>query len=119
VEALPRRIDTPLLFTTATGQVIDLHNWRAREWYPALRRARIVQRGPNALRHTYATRSLEAGVDRDQLAHEMGTSVAMLEATYLHLRPVMAQHATRLRDAYDAAETGQLDAAESGDSADE
>ena len=32
VDALPRRIDTRLLFTSHTGLPITVHRWRAREW---------------------------------------------------------------------------------------
>jgi integrase len=41
LEALPARLDTPLLFPALRGGYMSLHNWRAREWKPAVRAAGI------------------------------------------------------------------------------
>lgn len=84
LDALPVRLDTPLLFP-ARGGHIGLDTWRTREWYPALDAAGIARRGPYALRHTFATEALAAGVSIFELARLMGTSVAMIDARYGHL----------------------------------
>lgn len=85
LEQLPPRIDTRLLFPAAHGGHIGLDTWRTREWYPALDAAGLTRRGPYALRHTYATETLAAGVSIFQLARLMGTSVEMVSETYGHL----------------------------------
>ena len=85
IEALPPRLDTPLVFPAAKGGPIGLDTWRTREWYPALEAAGTEQRGPYALRHTFATEALAAGVSIFELARLMGTSVAMIDRTYGHL----------------------------------
>ncbi len=53
LEALPARLDTPLLFPAPSGGLLWLDNWRTREWYDALDAAGVVRRGPT----TFATRS--------------------------------------------------------------
>jgi len=82
---LPPRIDTPLIFPAAKGQHITLDNWRSRVWYPALAFAAVRQRGPYALRHTFATEALAAGISTFELARVMGTSLEMIDQHYGHL----------------------------------
>lgn len=83
----PTRLDTPFLFPATRGGHIDLQAWRWREWNPALRAAEIPARVPYALRHTYASMSIAAGVNLFEVARFMGTSVTMIEKTYGHLLP--------------------------------
>jgi hypothetical protein len=85
IESLPPRLDTPLQFPAAKGGHIGLDTWRTREWYPAVDAAGIDRRGPYALRHTFATEALAAGVSIFELARLMRTSVAMIDRTYGHL----------------------------------
>jgi integrase len=87
LDALPPRLDTQLVFPAPDGGYIDLSNWRAREWYPALEAAGIARRGPYALRHTFASEALAAGISIFQLARVMGASVAMIDHHYGHLVP--------------------------------
>jgi integrase len=85
LDTLPARVDTPRLFPAPRGGHINLDTWRTREWYPALEAAGLAKRGPYALRHTFATEALAAGVSTFELARLMGTSVAMIDRTYGHL----------------------------------
>jgi integrase len=76
LEPLPARIDTRLLFFThrhgggrgAHGH-LNLGNWRKRVWLPAPRGANLERAGelwlpgPYAMRHTFATWALDAGID--------------------------------------------------------
>ena len=59
---VPRRLDVPLVFPSARGGYVDLHNFRAREWIPAIKAAGISRERIYDCRHTYATMSLAAGV---------------------------------------------------------
>jgi integrase len=95
IDALPPRLDTPLLFPAPKGGHIGLDTWRTREWYPALDAAGIQRRGPYHLRHTFATEALAAGVSIFQLARLMGASVKTIDRTYGHLAHDSENH---LRD---------------------
>ncbi len=85
LESLPPRIDSPLVSSAPKGGHVNLDTWRTREWYPALEAAGLERRGPYALRHTFATEALAAGISTFELARVMGTSVAMVDRTYGHL----------------------------------
>jgi integrase len=86
VDDLRARIDTPLLFPAARGGFIDLDNWRRRDWRPALDAAGLdPELTPYAMRHTYASFALDAGVTIFELARLMGTSVKVIDETYGHL----------------------------------
>jgi len=102
LEAVPPRLDTPLLFPALRGGYVNLHNWRSREWKPALQASGIEERRIYDLRHTYATFSLAAGVSLFTLSRRMGTSVEMIDRTYGHLAPDAEEYERGLLDAFDA-----------------
>jgi integrase len=74
---------------------------RDREWKPALRAADLAHRRIYDLRHTYATWSLAAGVSLFTLSRRMGTSLAMIDATYGHLAPDAEEQERELLNRYD------------------
>lgn len=100
LEAHPARIDTPLLFSTTLGTPIDLHRWRSRAWTPALAAAGLPHRGPYAMRHTYASWAIAAGIPTFEIATTMGTSLEQLSKTYAHWLPNSADRARVALDAY-------------------
>jgi integrase len=83
LDELPARLSTPLLLPAPAGGLINLNNWRRREWQPAVdaggiaRPARIYD-----LRSTFASNAIAAGIDVFELARVMGTSVRMIERHY-------------------------------------
>ena len=81
---------------------MNVHNWRAREWYPALEAAGIARCGPYVLRHTAATHWLAAGVPVFDVARFMGTSLEMIQRTYGHLARGSEELARQRLDAYRA-----------------
>jgi integrase len=87
LEALPPRIDTPLLFPGTRGGHLNLNKWRRDAWTPAVRAAGLEHRSPYALRHTFAAWSIAAGIGLFELARFMGTSVEQIDRTYGHLLP--------------------------------
>jgi integrase len=116
LDAIPRRIDTRLVFPAPQGGHVDLHNWRPRDWRPAVVAAGLEYVPPYALRHFYAATSLAAGFSLYSLARRMGTSVKMIDATYGHLVADAEAYERDLLDAYDAKTEafGQLSGTEDG-----
>jgi integrase len=112
LEALPPRLDTPLLFPGVRGGHLNLNDWRRNEWTPAVRACGLQHRPPYAMRHTYAAFSIRAEVSMFALARRMGTSVEMIDRTYRHLLPDAAEHERGLLDRFD--NTSAADAAEGG-----
>ncbi len=98
------------VFPPVRGGYVDLHNFRAREWIPAVKAARFVDENKKAtrriydLRHTYATISLAAGVSLFSLSRRMGTSLDMIDRTYGHLVPDAEIVELALLNEYDARE---------------
>lgn len=105
LEAMPTRIDTPVLFPAADGDRIKLPTFRLRHWTPALRAAGIPHRRVYDCRHTFAAWSIRAGVQLFYLSRIMGTSVAQIDATYGHLVPDSEEYLRGLLDTFDAPAT--------------
>ncbi len=102
LEALPPRMDTPLLFPGVRGGYLNLNEWRRDEWTPAVEAAGLERRTPYSLRHTYAAFSIAAGVSLFALARRMGTSVEQIGKTYGHLLPDAVEYERGVLDAFDA-----------------
>jgi integrase len=82
LEAMPHRIDVPILFPAPRGGHIDIEKFRHREWTPALRAAGVPHRRLYDCRHTFATWGIESGIELWYLARVMGTSMVQIEDTY-------------------------------------
>src|SRR5215212_6850699 len=83
LDAIPPRLDTVLIFPAMRAGILNLDNFRRREWAPAIeagglaRPARIYD-----LRSTFASNALAAGIGAFELAKVMGTSIEMIERHY-------------------------------------
>jgi integrase len=104
IDAMPTRIDTPVLFPTKDGERIRNATFRLRHWTPALRAAGIDHRSVYTTRHTFAAWCIRAGVHLFYLSRIMGTSVAQIDATYGHLVPDSEKYLRGLLDSYDERE---------------
>ena len=83
LDRLPLRLDPPLLFPAPEGGLINLDNFRRREWDPAIEAANIARPARiYDLRSTFASNALAAGVTVFELAKIMGSSVRMIERHY-------------------------------------
>jgi integrase len=103
LDALPARLDTPLLFPAPSGGLLNLDNFRRREWTPAVEASGV--RTPARiydLRSTFASNALADGVSVFQLARVMGTSVRMIERHYGAMLDGSGAEIARLLDAGDA-----------------
>jgi integrase len=100
LDELTPRLDTRRLFPAERGGHLNLHEWRADEWTPAVRAAGLEHRSPYALRHAYATFGIAAGVSLFELARFMGTSVEQIDRTYGHLLPDALDRTRQAMDAF-------------------
>jgi integrase len=113
LDTLPTRLPGVLLFSGDKGGHLSLHEWRRDIWTPALKAAGLAHRGPYALRHTYASFAIAAGVSLFELARFMGTSVEQIDRTYGHLLPDSIDRTRGALDAFverlgtDRAQTGE------------
>jgi integrase len=113
LDAVPPRLDTPLLFPGDPAEHLSLHEWRRNDWKPAVESAGLDYRPPYSLRHTYATFSIAASVSLFSLARRMGTSVEQIDRTYGHLLPDAVEYERTLLDAFDTRAEEAEDASES------
>jgi integrase len=104
LSALPLRLDTALLFPGARGGYLNLNEWRQDEWTPAVKGAGLEHRSPYALRHTFASFAIAAGVPLFELSRFMGTSVEQIGRTYGHLLPDSLERARTTLDGFLATE---------------
>jgi integrase len=102
LDEMPARIDTLVLFPAPRGGYIDHERFRHREWTPALRAAGIEHRRVVDMRHSFATWSIEAGIELAYLARIMGTSIVQLEDTYFRWLKRTDEHLRAALDAYDS-----------------
>lgn len=83
LDALPPRLVTPLMFPAPAGGLLNLDNFRQREWAPAIEAGGIAKPARiYDLRSTFASNSLAAGIDVFELGRVMGTSIEMIERHY-------------------------------------
>jgi integrase len=69
LDEIPPNLDPDaLLFPALAGGVLQLSNWRRREWADALVAAKVSYRGPKQLRHTFATLALKADVPLEDVS---------------------------------------------------
>jgi integrase len=99
LDAMPPRIDTPILFPAPRGGYIDIEKFRYREWTPALRAAGVEHHRIYDCRHTFATWAIDDEQPLSRLAMIMGTSVRELEDTYFRW---LRRTDEELRSAFDA-----------------
>jgi integrase len=104
LDELPARLDTRLFFPGQRGGYLNLHEWRAYDWTPAVRAAGPEHRSPYALRHTYATFAIAAGVSLFELSRFMGTSVEQIDKTYGHLLPDALDRTRQALDVFTSAD---------------
>ena len=65
------------------------------------RAAGLEHRTPYALRHTFATFAIAAGIPTFEIARMMGSSVVQIEETYGHLLPDALDRGRHALDAFD------------------
>ena len=83
---------------------------RACEWKPALTAAGLEYRKPYALRHTFVSECIAAGIATFEIARMAGTSVLQIEKTYGHLLPDAIERGRVALEAFDARANGKADA---------
>jgi integrase len=83
LDSLPARLDSPYVFTGPKKGPFDVHNFRRREWGPAINTAGIEKPARiYDLRSTFISNALARGITVFETARIAGTSVQMIEAHY-------------------------------------
>ena len=75
IDALPPRLDTPLLWPAPAGGLLNIDNWRRRQWAPAIEASGVRRPASLDMRSTFASNALAAGLGAFELAKVMGTSI--------------------------------------------
>lgn len=103
LDMLSPRLDTPRLFPAPAGGLLNLDNFRRREWAPAIETSGVATPARiYDLRSTFASNALAAGVSVFELARVMGTSVRMIERHYGALLDGAAAGIAGRLDAFEA-----------------
>jgi integrase len=87
-------------FTTATGTYLQRSNFIRQEWAPLLEKAHVSYRKFHTLRHTHASRLLQAGVDPAEVAKRIGDKIETLIRVYSHWIPANRQTAAQVDAIY-------------------
>jgi integrase len=83
LDALPPRLDSPYVFAGPKRGPFDFHNFRRREWGPAIVSAGIVKPARiYDLRSTFISNALASGLTFFEVARIAGTSTVMVESRY-------------------------------------
>jgi hypothetical protein len=107
LDELPPRLDNSYLFAARGGRPFDLHNFRRREWAPAIEASGVARPArPYDLRCTFASNSLAAGVTVFELARLMGTSLVMIERHYGTLLDGAGADIARRLSAFEGSSSG-------------
>jgi integrase len=79
--------DFDLIFATDEGGPLNWRNLTRRHLKPLLKAAGVAEPGVSmyTLRHTNAAAQIRAGVHVRVIAERLGTSIAMISATYAHV----------------------------------
>jgi integrase len=96
-----------LVYSGERGGYLSLHDWRRDEWAPAVESAGLTKLRPYAMRHTFASFAIAAGVSLFYLARLMGTSVEQIDKTYGHLLPDSEEYLRGLLDEFDSHDAEQ------------
>jgi integrase len=83
LDSLPLRLDSPYVFAGPKRGPFDFHNFRRREWGPAIVSAGVVKPARiYDLRSTFISNALASGLTIFEVARIAGTSTAMVESRY-------------------------------------
>ena len=77
--------DNDIIFATELGMMIDPGNF-SRKFYKLIKEAGLPHANPHCLRHTFATRGLESGIDLKTMQELLGhSSILVTGDTYTHV----------------------------------
>ncbi len=110
LQARGRRIDSELVFTSAAGTPLDAPNLR-RSFRLALKHGQVPDFRFHDLRHTCATRMVQAGVDLYKVQRILGHKSPMMTQRYAHHYPESLRDGVAIFDAGRAFSTNLAQAA--------